>query len=337
MNSIQNFIAKSIVVAFILLAGALSYSSVQAYTVSPYQYQFSNNQQQYQVYSAPVQYQYQNQYYDQRLQMLLAQIEQLQRLLEQLQSNSIINVNYDWDYVSSNYDDSEVEIQTRSATDVDDDSAELRGRVTDFNRSDYADVWFEYGTVSSNLYKRTPITRIDEDEDEDFSFRIAGLRDDTRYYYRAVAEDDDEEKDYGSIFDFRTDDDNGSSSYYGDDEPDVTTRNAFDIDEDSARFEGEVDMNDFRNGEVFLVYGEDEDQVDDIADDYDSYSDVDEDGDDLQKIRIDSDLDGDSSYEVRVNGLDDNTDYYFALCVGYEDEDDDDVIECSSTRDFETD
>jgi hypothetical protein len=337
MNTIQNFIAKGTIAAFILLAGALSVSSAQAYTVSPYQYQFSDNQYQYQVYSAPVQMQYQAQYYDQRLQMLLAQIAQLQRLLQQLQSTSIINVDYDWDY-DTDYDDSEVEIQTRSATDVQDDSARLRGIVSDFNRSDYADVWFEYGTVRSNLNKRTPITRIDEDEDEDFSFRITGLRDDTRYYYRAVGEDDDEEKDYGSILDLRTDDDRYNSNDRDDDEkPDVTTRNAFNVDEDSARFEGEVDMNDFRNGEVFIVYGEDEDQVDDIADDYDTYSDVDEDGDDLQKFLVDRDLDGSSSYEARVTGLDDNTDYYFALCVGYEDEDDDDVIECSSTRDFETD
>jgi hypothetical protein len=187
---------------------------------------------------------------------------------------------------------------------------------------------------------RTPIIRIDEDEDEDFDFRIGGLRDDERYYFRAVAEDDDEERDYGSIEDFQTEDYSRYDDYNynrNNNEPDVSVRSAFDIDEDSARFTGDVDMNDFRNGEVFFVYGEDEDQIDDVADDYYSYRDVDEDGDDLRKFRIDSDLDGDSSYDMRVTGLDDNTDYHYALCVGYEDEDNDDALECSSIRDFETD
>jgi hypothetical protein len=96
-------------------------------------------------------------------------------------------------------------------------------------------------------------------------------------------------------------------------------------------------MNDFENGEVFFVYGTDEDQIDDLEDDYESYYDVDEDGDYLQKFRLDSNLDRDSNYQMHVTGLDDNTDYYYRLCVGYEDEDGDDVLKCSSTRDFETD
>jgi hypothetical protein len=96
-------------------------------------------------------------------------------------------------------------------------------------------------------------------------------------------------------------------------------------------------MNDFRDGEVFLVYGEDEYQVDEVDNEYDSYRDIDEDGDDLRKFRLDSDLDGDSSYEVRVTGLDDNTDHYYALCVGYENQYNNDVLKCSATREFETD
>ena len=96
-------------------------------------------------------------------------------------------------------------------------------------------------------------------------------------------------------------------------------------------------MNDFRNGIVFFVWGEDEDQVDDIERDYDSYSDVDEDGDDLRKERVDSDLDGRASYRLDIRGLDDDTEYYFAICVEYEDEDDDEVLACGSTEEFETD
>jgi len=255
----------------------------------------------------------------------------------QLQRQGGLSVDSNSNYNSNVNSDSEVEVDTQSATDIRDDSARVRGVVSDFDRSDYADVWFEYGRTSSDLDMRTPITRIDEDDDEDFDFRLVGLRDDQRYYFRAVAEDDDEEKAYGSIEDFQTDDDRYYDDDRNDDEPDVSVQSAYDIDDDSARFEGEVDMNDFENGEVFFVYGTDEDQIDDLEDDYESYYDVDEDGDYLQKFRLDSNLDRDSNYQMHVTGLDDNTDYYYRLCVGYEDEDGDDVLKCSSTRDFETD
>ncbi|MEL6805519.1 MAG: hypothetical protein AAFO91_17255, partial [Bacteroidota bacterium] len=122
-----------------------------------------------------------------------------------------------------------------------------------------------------------------------------------------------------------------------DDEPQVETESATDIEDDEAELRGEVDMNDFRNGEVFFVYGEDEDQIEDVEDDYDSFSDVDEDGDDLQKVLVDNDLDSDRTYWEEVFGLDDDTDYYFQICVGYEDDDDDDVLECGGVEEFTTD
>jgi len=329
-------LTKVALLTLIMVLGFTAVPTVHA------QQQFNDGRYQYQVYSAPTQIQYQTQYYDQNIQSLLQQIVQLQRLLLQLQRQGGLSVDSNSNYNSNVNSDSEVEVDTQSATDIRDDSARLRGVVTDFNRSDYADVWFEYGRSSNDMDMRTPIIRIDEDEDEDFDFRIGGLRDDERYYFRAVAEDDDEERDYGSIEDFQTRDYDRNDDYDYDynrneDEPDVSVQRAFDIDDNSARFEGEVDMNDFRNGEVFFVYGEDEDQIDDVADDYDSYRDVDEDGDDLQKYRVASNLDGDASYEMRVTGLDDNTDYFYTLCVGYEDEDGDDVLECSATREFETD
>ncbi len=88
---------------------------------------------------------------------------------------------------------------------------------------------------------------------------------------------------------------------------------------------------------VFFVYGEDENQIEDVEDDYDTYSDVDEDGDDLQKIRIDTDLDGQRSYYELATALNDNTDYFFQICVEFEDEDNDDKIICGGVEEFETD
>lgn len=273
------------------------------------------------------QYQYQFQNEDQYVQYLLQIIAQMQAYLRNYDYD-----NYYYDYGDRNYN-SEIEITTRSATSIDDDAATLRGSI-DFNSSDYAYVWFEYGEDDNDLDDDSTQIRLDDNDDEDFSIRIRGLDNNQRYYFRAVGEDEDGDEDYGSIRNFRTDRNGGSGN---DDEPDVTTNSATSIGSDDATLRGEVDMNDFNNGVVFFVYGEDENQIDDVEDDYDTYSEVDEDGDDLQKVRVDSDLDGRQTYTRRVSNLDGNTDIYFAICVEYEDEDDDDVLKCGTTRNFETD
>lgn len=142
---------------------------------------------------------------------------------------------------------------------------------------------------------------------------------------------------YGSPYYYYYPTNSGGSNSNRDEEPDVETDRARSITDDSARLEGSVDMNDFDDGEVFFVYGEDRNQIRDVEDDYDSYNDVDEDGNDLQKVRVDSSLDRDDDYSYTVRSLDDDTRYYFSLCVGYEDEDNDDVLACGSVEDFETD
>lgn len=128
-----------------------------------------------------------------------------------------------------------------------------------------------------------------------------------------------------------------SSSRNNDDEPDLTTDSATNINRNDARLRGSVEMNDFEDGEVFFVYGTDEDQVEDIEDDYDSYRDIDKDGDRLQKVLVDSSLDGDEDYSYKVTGLKRDTEYFFQICVGFEDEDGDDVILCGGVEEFETD
>ena len=228
---------------------------------------------------------------------------------------------------------SEIDVVTLPAVNVDDDEALLQGRVTDFNRSDYADVWFEYDTDRNDLDNKTGSRRIDDNEYRNFGYRLANLRDDTTYYYRAVGADDEGDRDYGAVYRFTTDYDDGS----GDDEPTVTTSLPTNIGDHEADLRGSVNMNDYNNGEVFFVYGEDEDQVEDVEDDFDSYRDIDEDGDGLQKVLVDSDLDSRDSYVEDVDSLDDDTRHYFSICVGYEDEDEADVVKCGSVRSFTTD
>jgi len=264
---------------------------------------------------------------------LQAYIQQLMALLEQLQNLQEQQNNYT--PFPNNNGNSDVDVTTRSAQDIDDEEATLRGEV-DFNKEDEATVYFRYGKTKYALNNSTTHVVLDEDDDdESFSAGIRNLRDDTTYYYRAVAEDERGRRDYGSVLSFETDDDDRNSN--DDDEPDVDTDDAEDIEEDSAELHGSVDMNDFRNGTVFFVYGEDESQVKDIDDDYTRYSRIDEDGDDLQKVLVDNDLDREEDYYYDINNLDDDTDIYFSICVEYEDEDDDDVIKCGKVEDFTTD
>lgn len=129
----------------------------------------------------------------------------------------------------------------------------------------------------------------------------------------------------------------GGSSNNDDDEPEVETDRATAIENDEAELEGNVDMMDFEDGEVFFVYGTDEDQIEDVEDDYDTYSDIDEDGDDLQKVMADSSFDDEDDFNERVTGLEEDTDYYFQICVGFEDEDNDEVIVCGGVDEFTTD
>lgn len=280
---------------------------------------FSNN------YS--VQNQVRSQFSESAIEALIAQLEQMIAILQDRLED---NYYYDYDY---NYSTKNLSITTLSATDIEEDEATLRGRIS-LNREDEAEVYFEYGDSRYDLDEETSHKTIDDnDKTYTFSSTIDDLDEDTLYYFRAVAEDEDGDEHYGAVFSFRTDDDNSNN----DDEPELNTYEAEDVDENSAELNGFVDMNDFNNGKVFFVYGEDESQVEDVEDDYDQYSDIDEDGDDLQKTLLDNDLDSSSNYHKDVYYLNDNTDIYYSICVEFEDEDNDDKILCGDIESFETD
>ena len=262
------------------------------------------------------------------LAQLESYIEQLIELLEQVRALKLQITRPVPEYRST----AAVSVETRSAIRVDDAHATLRARL-DLNREDEATVYFRYGQNRLDLQYETIRIVLDDRDDEDFTQRVRNLRENITYYYRAVAEDEDGRRAYGEVERFRTD----RNGYSFSDEPDVDTDEAENIEETQAELIGSVDMNDFRNGRVFFVYGEEEDQVEDVEDDYDEYSDIDEDGDDLQKVNVDSDLDGEQEYELTVRGLDDDTQYYFSICVEYEDEDDDETISCGRVEQFTTD
>ncbi len=249
---------------------------------------------------------------------LQAYIEQLQALLRLLQEQS-------GDTYSNN-----LNVTTKTANEVTDAAATLRGYIDFSANEDEAEVYFEYGTSRTNLNKTTSREDL-EDSDTPFSERVTGLEEGTVYYFRAAATDEDGDTDYGATLSFRTTGDANSAE----DEPSVTTKAASDVEDTSAELNGTVAMNDFEDGRVFFVYGTDEDAVGDASDE-NEYSDITEDGDDLRKVEVDADLNGTSSYTLTVTSLDEDTTYYFRLAVEYEDEDGDSDIEFGSLRSFTT-
>ena len=230
-----------------------------------------------------------------------------------------------WDY-----DTDTARVVTGTATDIEADRATLRATAY-LDDADDADVWFEYGTKVNDLDDTSSKVTIDDDE-KTVERTITDLDEDTRYYYRAVMEDEEGDEYYGTVRSFWTVDADTS-----DDEPTLITRSAQNIEDDRAELRGTVDMEDFDNGTVFFVYGTDQSQVEDVADDFDTYDAIDEDGADLQKVLVDQDLDGSESYAELVTSLDDDTLYYYAIGVAYENEDDDEVIALGSLRSFRTD
>lgn len=236
-------------------------------------------------------------------------------------------------------DDSEnLTVRTEAASNVDEDGARLQGEV-DIEDNEDVRVWFEYGERRNNLDEDTPKRAITTNADRvTFQATVNGLDEDTTYYYRAVAEDEDGTEEKGTIRSFTTDEDgNGDDNDNNGDEPDATTGDAEDVDDNSAQLMGDVDMNDFENGLAFFVFGKDESQLEDIEDDFDTYAAIDEDGDDLQKRQVASNVDDREEYELSIGGLDEDTTYYYAVGVEYEDDDGDEHLVMGDVESFATD
>lgn len=237
-------------------------------------------------------------------------------------------------HISTSNKSYDVEVDTTDVdSDEDDESAVFEGEV-ELDDAPYAYVWFEYGT-DGNLTEESDSDK--RTNDGSFDIEVDDLDDNDRYYVRAVAEDPSGYRVYGDILAFTVgNNDEDDDTNNDDDTPEANTEDADDVDEDSAELRGTIEMNDFNNGLAFFVYGEDEDAVEEVEDE-DMYSDIDEDGDDLQKLQLTSNLNGTRTFWSTVSGLTDDTDHFFRICVEYEDEDDDETLQCGDVEDFTTD
>jgi hypothetical protein len=235
----------------------------------------------------------------------------------------------------------DLDVATNNATNIGSTSAKLHGEITS---GDTSSVWFVYDTnnnIECSDYPRHygsfsgsyPLNGGDE-----FYFNAPNLSltENTEYFFRACAQEIGSSQIVsGELKDFTTD--GGQSN--NDSEPNAETKNPDNVDEDSAELNGRIRMNDFDNGIVFFVYGQDQSQIQDTETDYDSYGDVNsnEDDDDFMVVRVDSDNDEDGwrNYDETVSSLEEDERYYYRICVEYNDSGD--TLECGSVEDFTTD
>lgn len=227
---------------------------------------------------------------------------------------------------------SPLSVQTNSATNIYEDSAILRGTMISGNSQS---TWFVYDdqpVTCSDYGLGGKIYLLSKSSGESFSYQIRNLESNNTYYFIACASTSANGTVSGGLQSFRTNGNGGSNGR----NPVAYTRNPDNVDETSAELNGEIDMNSFNNGIVFFVYGQDRNDIENVEYDYDRYSQVRENGDDLRKILVDNDLDGNDNYSKYVYGLDTDERYYYAICVEY-DNNGNDELECGGVEDFQTD
>ncbi len=174
----------------------------------------------------------------------------------------------DWDGSGNNNDDddndddndnnNDDQVTTLSATSIDEDSARLRGEVTNGSN---VDVWFVIDDNDS-----TPSCSDDDleysvsgdfDDGDVFSRTVSGLDEDETYYFRACTNDDS-----GSVRSFTTDDDNNNNNDNDDDDNNSSasginaiTLYATNVTSYSANLNGISVINDGGNGNAWFEYG----------------------------------------------------------------------------------
>ncbi len=205
------------------------------------------------------------------------------------------------------------DVRTLSADDVTDDSAELVGEVTD---GDNLEVWFAFDendttpSCSSSSQRESVSGRFDDGDE--FTEEVNNLDEDERYYYRACVEDEDGDIVSGSVKNFTTDDEDNN------DDVDITTLSATDIEENSVELRGEVDEGDDIN--VWFAI-----KTDSGSDPSCSNR--------SQREEVSGDFDEGDNFEERVSGLREDTKYAFRACS--KDDDGDEVS--GSVKTFTTD
>ncbi len=149
-------------------------------------------------------------------------------------------------YFTADSDSSEPTVTTKSATDVEDDSATLNALLDSIGGDDITEYGFYYGTSSSCSSKKK-VGTTDLSDDDTYDYTLSGLSAGTKYYYKAYAKNSYGTA-YGSVKYFTTDESS--------DELSVTTNNPT-LSGTTAILSGEVTSSDTSIKSYGFYYGTD--------------------------------------------------------------------------------
>ena len=167
---------------------------------------------------------------------------------------------------------------------------------------------------------------------EKYSTPVTALIDKITYFYTYCFEYDGGLT-CGSVRSFKTVEANYRSDKFN--RPTISLSPISKVEAYSAEVSGSYKMNDGENGTVFLVYGADKALINSVLK-VESYSDVKENGGNLQKVRLAARAIGTGSFSYIMDDVDNDTQYHYRVCVEHDSDDAEGVV-CSSVRSFTTD
>lgn len=230
-----------------------------------------------------------------------------------------------------------VQVTTMAPFGVGRNTAELQTEV-DKGSSKFAQVYFEYG-IDSYLNDKSDKTKIANDYSyqDVYKIRITDLNSDTLYSYRAVTEDEDGNVIYGKIRTFTTVREASETSFSG--QPVIESEGITNITSYGAEVKSFVSMNDYDNGNVFIVYSKDRAHLSDVED-YDTFDEVEAatyDNEGLIKQIINQNVSERTTVTASIYyGLEKATKYYYRSCVEYVYRNNSKTITCSDAESFIT-
>jgi len=222
-------------------------------------------------------------------------------------------------------------IDTLRPQNVEQKTATLRGDVV-VGSTDLGTVFFVYSYDQSALARAISRARSYDDVLEsksalvgvksisrsvkrsgEVSVRVGSLAPNTQYYVQLCAE-------FGATIrcaaatDFQT---VISAKRPGDVRlPTLRTERPVFLDADTVQLTARVDMHDTIDGRVYLIYGQSERQVTQAVDR--EYRDIRTDDEDLQKTRLLTNARGAVAVTKTLDRLDDETNYFYAVCASYD-------------------
>lgn len=209
------------------------------------------------------------------------------------------------------------------ATDIEDESATLNGRLTsdgDYDVVEYGFYYDDSSTVSTTDDKEIAGTSDLEDE-ESFEAIIVGLEADTRYYFRAYIIYEDSRDNRRLLLStnsraFTTSDSSAAAV------PAVTALAATDIEEEAATLNGRLTADGDYDVVEYGFYYDDSSSVT-ASDD--------------KEIAGTGDLEDEETFDATIDNLDPDTRYYFRAYIIYEDSSDDArTVLSTNSRYFDT-